>query len=60
MPYRVPLVFVPQPESVYIVTSPVVPELVTEGDTLEEAYTNARDALAAVVGLYEDEDRDLL
>ena len=59
MLYRVPLVFAPQPEGGFTVTSPVLPELVTEGDTLDEAYSNARDALAAVVELYEDEGRDL-
>lgn len=37
----------------------MLPELVTEGDTLDEAYSNARDALAAVVELYEDEGRPL-
>ena len=35
--YRVPLVFTPQPEGGYTVTSPVLPELLTEGDTLEES-----------------------
>ena len=28
--YRVPLVFTPQPEGGYTVTSPVLPELLTE------------------------------
>ena len=34
---RLPLVFTPQPEGGFTVTSPVLPELITEGDTLEEA-----------------------
>jgi antitoxin HicB len=34
---RIPLVFTPQPEGGYTVTSPLLPELLTEGDTLEEA-----------------------
>lgn len=59
MLYRVPLVFSPQPEGGYTVTSPVLPELVTEGDTVETAYTSARDALAAVVELYTDQGRAL-
>lgn len=59
MLYRVPLLFSPQPEGGFTVTSPVLPELVTEGDTLDEAYTNARDALAAVIELYADERRPL-
>ena len=59
MLYRVPLVFAPQPEGGYTVTSPALPELVTEGDTLDEAYANARDALAAVIELYEYVWREL-
>jgi antitoxin HicB len=57
--YRVPLVFTPQPEGGYTVTSPIVPELLTEGDTLEEAQANVRDAFAAVVELYADQGRSL-
>lgn len=56
---RVPLVFTPQPEGGYTVTSPVLPELVTEGDTLEQAYANVADALAAVVELYSEQRRPL-
>ena len=59
MLYRVPLLFAPQPEGGVTVTSPALPELVTEGDTLDEAFANARDALAAVVELYADEGRPL-
>jgi len=55
--YRVPLVFTPQPEGGYTVTSPVLPELLTEGDTLEEAQANVRDAFGAVVELYAEEGR---
>jgi antitoxin HicB len=60
--YRVPLLFAPQPEGGFTVTSPALPalpELVTEGDTLAEAFSNAQDALAAVVELYTDEGRPL-
>ena len=56
---RIPLVFTPQPEGGFTVTSPALPELVSEGDTLDEAFTNAQDALAAVVELYADEGRSL-
>jgi hypothetical protein len=35
--YKIPLVLTPQPEGGYTVESPVLPELVTEGDSLEEA-----------------------
>jgi antitoxin HicB len=57
MLFRVPLLFSPQPEGGFTVTSPVLPELVTEGNTLDEAFVNAQDALAAVVELYADEGR---
>jgi antitoxin HicB len=57
--YRVPLLFSPQPEGGFTVTSPALPELITEGDTLIEAFANAHDALAAVVELYADEGRAL-
>lgn len=56
---RLPLVFAPQPEGGFTVTSPVLPELVTEGDTLEAAFANVKDALAAVIELYADEGRPL-
>jgi predicted RNase H-like HicB family nuclease len=48
MHYKIPLVLSPQPEGGFTVTSPLLPELVTEGDTAEEAMDNVRDALAAV------------
>ncbi len=59
MLYKVPLILSPQPEGGFTVTSPLLPELVTEGDTVEEAITNVRDALAAVVEAYEDLGRSL-
>ena len=52
--YKVPLVLTRQPEGGYTVTSPVVPELVTEGDTMDEALMHVQDAVQAVVELYED------
>jgi len=59
MQYKIPLVMTPQPEGGYTVTSPLLPELVTEGDTVEEALANVRDALAAVIEAYEDLGRRL-
>ena len=38
----------------YTVTSPLVPGLVTEADTLEEVLPHVADALAALLALYED------
>lgn len=54
MLYKVPLILSPQPEGGFTVTSPLLPELVTEGDTVDEALANVQDALAAVVEAYED------
>lgn len=59
MLYKVPLLLTPQLEGGFTVTSPLLPELVTEGDTVEEALTNVKDALAAVVEAYEDLGRAL-
>jgi antitoxin HicB len=59
MLYKVPLVLSPQLEGGFTVTSPLLPELVTEGDTVEEALINVRDALAAVIEAYEDLGRSL-
>jgi len=56
---RLPLVFTPQPEGGFTVTSPVLPELITEGDSLEEAYGNVADALSAVIELYAQQRRAL-
>jgi antitoxin HicB len=59
MLYRIPLLFAPQPEGGFTVTSPALPELVTDGNTLAEGLANAKDAVAAVIELYEDEGRTL-
>jgi antitoxin HicB len=59
MQYKIPLTLAPQPEGGYTVTSPLLPELVTEGETAEEALSNVRDALAAVVEIYKDLNRPL-
>ena len=56
---RIPLLLEPQPEGGYTVTSPLLPELITEGDTLSEAVANAEDAFAVVLEIYEDEGRPL-
>ncbi len=59
MLYKVPLVLEPQPEGGFTVTSPLLPELVTEGDTADDALNNVRDALAAVIETYQDLGRPL-
>jgi antitoxin HicB len=59
MQYKIPLILAPQPEGGFTVTSPLLPELVTEGDSVDEALANVKDAFAAVVEIYEDEGRSL-
>ena len=59
MEYKIPLLLMPQPEGGYTVTSPLLPEFVTEGDSLNEALENVKDALAAVIELYQDMGRSL-
>ena len=52
--YTIALVLSPQPEGGFTFTSSVLPELVTEGDTVQEALANVQDALEATVELYAD------
>ena len=59
MDYKVPLILIPQSEGGYTVTSPLLPELVTEGDSLSEALDNVKDAIAAVIEIYQDLGRRL-
>ena len=35
-------------------TCPILPELITDGDTVAEALTNVEDALIAIIEAYED------
>jgi antitoxin HicB len=56
---KLPLVFEPQPEGGFTVTSPLIPELITEGDTLDDAFENVRDALAAVLEAYRETGKAL-
>ena len=59
MDYKVPLLLTPQAEGGYTVTSPLLPELVTEGDSIAEALENVKDALAAVIEIYQEQGRPL-
>ena len=52
--YKLPLILELQPEGGYTITSPVVPELVTEADTLDQVVPHVADALATLLELYED------
>ena len=59
MDYKIPLVLTPQPEGGYTVTSPLLPELVAEGDSLDESLENVKDAFKAVLELYQELGRSL-
>lgn len=52
---NVPLLLTPQAEGGYTVTSPLLPELVTAGDSIAQALENVKDALAAVIEFYRDQ-----
>ena len=52
--FRLRLTLSPDPSGGFVVTSPDLPELVSEGDSAAEALSNVRDALEAVRELYED------
>jgi antitoxin HicB len=51
---KIPLVLQPQKEGGWTITSPLVPELVTEIDELEHLHACVYDALGAVMELYQD------
>jgi antitoxin HicB len=52
--YKLRLVLTPDQSGGYVVTSPDLPELVSEGDSASEAIANVQDAVTAVRELYED------
>jgi antitoxin HicB len=59
MLYKIPLILEPQSEGGFTVTCPILPELVTEGETIEEVLANVQDALQAVIEAYQDLGRSL-
>jgi antitoxin HicB len=56
---RLPLVLTEDEDGGFVVSSPILPELNTEGDNEAEAIANARDAQAAVRGIYRQIGRKL-
>lgn len=56
---KLPLILEPQPEGGYTVTSPLLPGLVTEGDSIKDALDNARDAFAAILEAYQETGKSL-
>ena len=59
MKRRYSVVLTPQPEGGYTVTSPDVLDLVTEGDTREEALAMALDCAEALILTYLDFGREI-
>lgn len=57
--YKIPLLLTPQPEGGFTVTSPLLPELITEGDSMDEVLANVRDAFEAVLETYHDLGKEL-
>lgn len=57
--YKIPLLLTPQPEGGFTVTSPLLPELITEGDSMDEVLANVRDAFEAVIETYQDLGKEL-
>lgn len=51
---KIPLVLEPQKEGGWTVTSPIIPELITEIDDLKQLNEVVSDAVNAVLELYED------
>ena len=60
MLYIIPLLLTPQPEGDFTVTSPLLPELVTEGESIDEVLVNVRDAFEAIRELYDDLGKNYL
>ena len=59
MHYRITVILTGQPEGGYTVTCEELPELLTEGDSVDEALENVKDAFATTLELYEDLGRKL-
>ena len=57
--FKVPLILEPQEEGGWTVTSPVLPELVTEIEKIDELQKIVSDAIRAVIELYADMNKEL-
>ena len=57
--YNLTLVFEPDPDGGYVVNCEELPELITEGDTLDEAFANAKDAFETILDAYKRIGRKL-
>lgn len=57
--YKIPLILEPQPEGGYTITCPLLPNLITEADSLEDIIPNVSDALEALIEAYQDLNQPL-
>lgn len=57
--YKVPIEVIPYPDGCFGVRSPLFPELLSEGKSVDEAVENARDAFEAVLELYQDLGKEI-
>jgi antitoxin HicB len=57
--YKIPLLLEPQPEGDYTITCPLLPNLITEADNLEDVIPNVSDALEALIEAYQDLNQPL-
>ena len=57
--FRLNFIAEKQPEGSYTITCCQLPELITEGDTIEEIHKNVLEALEVTLGLYEATGRKL-
>jgi len=55
--YKLRLILDPQPEGGWTITCPLLPELITEADTVNDVAPNVTDALHAVIEMYEERIR---
>lgn len=60
MKYIYPAVFTPETDGGYLVDFPDIPNCFTDGDTLEEAFENAEDALALTLWGMEEEKSEIV
>jgi antitoxin HicB len=59
MLYKIPLLLTPQSEGGFTVTSPLIPEPITEGDSMDEVLANAKDSFEAILEIYEELGKEL-
>ena len=59
MGYILGIIATPEPEGGFTITCKELPELITVGDTLDEAIENVKDAFIAVFEIYQDTGRAL-